>query len=157
MANRERTKAEAILNVRYQERLHFLHCRFYHRVRKVFNFITLAAGSAAIAAAIKSVPGGVAASAVVVTLISFFDVLGNFPEKAVRHDVWRRRAAELKAGSAEFDLVTIDRELARLTGDVDDEIEALRAVAFNDVLKSSGYEDGIRDESRMQRFLRVLA
>lgn len=157
MSDPERTRGEALRGAKYDERLHFLHCRFYKKIRTTMVVVGLATGSAAIASAIQAIPFGVAASAVLVAVMSIIDATGNFAEKAAKHNVWRRMANDLIARSASLSMEEIDAERSKLEGEVDDEIESLRAVAWNDVLVTVGMEHGKRPETRIQQLMRVLA
>lgn len=157
MSHLPRTKDEAIRGVKYQERLHLLHCRFYKNIRAVLTIISLASGSAAITAALQSVPGGVAGAALLVASMTIIDAVGNFSDKAAKHNLWRRTAALLVARSDPMDLAVIDAERNQLIADADDEIESLRAVAWNDVLRSEGMESAMRAEIRMEKIMRVMA
>lgn len=157
MESDSKTKTEVLREVRYRERLHFRHCRFYKRVRSAFTIINLAAGSAAIAAALQEVPGGVTAAAFGIAFITIIDAVGGFAEKAAKHNVLRRESALLTARSAPMDLATIEAALHQMQADVDDEIELLTKVSWNDVLDSVGYQHAMRPESVAERFIRVVA
>jgi len=56
-----------------------------------------------------------------------------------------------------MDLMSIEAALDRLKANVDDEIENLRAVCWNDVLESVGREDAMRPEKTLQRLMRAMA
>lgn len=157
MSDPPRTKTEVLREIRFQERLHFRHCRFYRRLRGVFTIVALAAGSAAVAAALESFPGGVAACAILVALITILDSVGNFAEKAAKHNVWRRASSMLIADSEPMDLATLESAFRRLKADVDDALESLGQVCWNDTLRSAGYEDAVRAERGMQKVMRLLA
>src|SRR5690606_19631596 len=157
MSNPVRTKDEVLREVRYHERLHFLHCRFYRSIRKCLVIFSLASGSAALTPALQSLPAGVITAAGLVALFAILDAVGNYSEKAVWHNVWRRNASLVLAKSGPLtqeELEAADRELI---AEVDEEIEALRVVAWNDVLKTVGREDAMRLETRFQRLMRTLA
>jgi hypothetical protein len=156
MTNPPRTKAEAILSIKYQIRLHALHRRLFKRVQSLLAVVSLLAGAAALIPFWQSIPGGITISAVIVAFVSIVGALGGFAEDSVKHDIWRREAADLLARSAGMDLVAIDAALAYVPGD-DETIESLRAVAFNDVLTSGGFDDGKHTESCSERVFRQIA
>lgn len=155
--SRARTKGEAVLDLHYAVRLHFLHCRFYRRIRALLTFVSLGAGSAAFALALQWLPGGVGVMGVVVAACSILDATGNFAEKAMLHKQWREQLLDLLARSAPMDLQAIDAEWRLLKRGMDNEIESLRPVAMNDNLKSFGYESSMRPETRLQRLVRAIA
>ena len=157
MSDPPRSKDEVIREVRYQERLHFRHCRLYRRLRGLLTIVSLASGSAAITSALQAVAGGVAAAGFIVALVTIIDAVGGFAEKAAKHNVWRQSASELRARSGPMDLMSIEAALDRLKANVDDEIENLRAVCWNDVLESVGREDAMRPEKTLQRLMRAMA
>lgn len=153
-----RTKVEVRRELQYAERMHFRHCRFYKRIRAGLATVSLLAGSAAIVPAIQAIPSGVITAAVVVTVLTIFDVVGNFAEKSVKHGVWRRQAALLIAESEPMDVVQLDAALHRLIAEAgDDELESLRAVCWNDVLDSAGRQDAMRPEKKLEKMMRALA
>lgn len=157
MSYPERTKEEALREVKYQERLHALHCRLYKRLRALLTLISLATGSAAIATSLQAMPAGLIVAGWIVALASIIDAVGNFADKAASHRVWRRDAAALLSRSEGMSLASIDSELAALVAEVDDEIESLRAVAWNDVLKSRGLESAMRPETAPERMFRAIS
>jgi hypothetical protein len=151
-----RSNAEAINTVRYRARLHALHCRFYRRMQKLLTFFSLLAGAAALAPVWQSMPGGLPISAAVIATVSMLNTVGGFGASAIHHESWMNRAAELLARTGGMDTESIDAERLRLPGD-HVIIESLRAVAWNDVLRSVGLEGGMRPESFRQRLFRLFA
>jgi hypothetical protein len=63
----------------------------------------------------------------------------------------------LLARTAKLDIARIDAERVELVADATVDIESLRTIAWNDALRSGGYEDGCRSETRAQKFFRALA
>jgi hypothetical protein len=150
-----RTKAEAVLDVRYQMRLHFLHRRFYNRMRAWVASTSLIAGSAAVVSAFRDVPGALLACGLIVAVAGAADLVFRWAERAAKHDTWRRDLAAFLANDP--DLPQIEAVLIRHDGTVDDEIEALRLVALNDNARSNGHEDWVRPEGFAERIMRCLA
>lgn len=157
MSNPTRTKAEAVLKLKYSIRLHHLHCRLYGRLKTALAAISLLAGSAAFLSVVQAMPGVVAAMGVIIAAASYADVLVNLSGKAVLHNLWRRQYAAIDTKMQALDLSALDAALAEVAMDTEEGIEALRAVAYNDTLKSFGHEDGMRPENRMERFVRAIA
>lgn len=152
-----RDKDEAIRCVRYQIRLHFLHHRLYMRIRRFISFASLLLGSTALYGAFKESPAALGVAGIAVAVLGAADLVMDWANRAARHDAWRRRMANLLARSSELQLGEIDRELAELEGDVDDEIESLRKPANNDVLRANGLEVAVQKESVRERLYRFIA
>lgn len=155
--NEPRTKGEALLDISYGARLHFLHCRLYRRIRSVLTITSLIAGTSAFAMAMSLLPAAVGLMGIVVAACSIIDAQCNFAERAMRHAQWRVAALELLARAEPMTLAEVDAAWLKLRAGIDDEIESLRTVAMNDNLRAKGFEDSMRSENRVQRLMRVLA
>lgn len=156
MSNPPVTKSEAIRKIQYNARIHALHCRFYRRLQKALTFFSLLAGAAALVPVWQSVPGGLALTGAVLACVSAMNTVGGFGAKAIHHELWMKQANDLVARSAGLDIETLDAQ--RVAIPVDNvTIEALRGVAWNDVLESNGFENKMRPETLAQRFWRAIA
>jgi hypothetical protein len=98
----------------------------------------------------------VASSGIVVAVASALDVLNQWAERAAKHDSWRHEMSKVLADSSSLSLADIDAALARHGGEVDDEIESLRVIAFNDVARSNGRDDLLRPLSLASRLCRFF-
>lgn len=152
-----RSKSEAILDVRYEIRLHFLHARLYRRLQSAAAILALLAGSASITPLLQGLPHGVLVAGVLVAVFAACDLVFRWSDKAAHHHELRRRLTELLERTPDLDVAGIDRELARIDVDDSDEIESLRIPAYNDNLRSNGYEDWVRPMSFMARLIRMIA
>jgi hypothetical protein len=152
-----RSKYEATLDIRYGMRLHFLHSRMYRHFRAGVAIISLLGGSAALVSALQALPHGILFAGIVVAATSCADIVCGWAEKAARHDVLRRRLADLLARAPGLTLEAIDSELARYEADADDEIESLRLPAYNDNVRSNGHEDWARPEPLATRLIRLVS
>lgn len=158
MTNPARTKAEAILGISYRIRLHELHCRFYRRARGAVMLFSFAAGSAAITTAVQTIPGAIAALAALVAVLAYIEGATNLAALAERHSMWAREFNRYLARAIMLsDIDAIDAGRIELIAETTVDIQSLCGVAYNDALRSSGYEDGIRPEVGVQRFMRALA
>jgi hypothetical protein len=157
MTDIERTKSEALLDLRYQIRLHFLHARLFRRFRAFSAILSLGAGSAALISALQGSPRALAALGIIVALVSAADVVLHWSERAATHSIWQRDLSDLLARSTPMTLEDLDSEMTRLIGPIDDEIESLRVPAFNDNVRSNGHEDWVRPESLLQRLISAIA
>ena len=150
-----RTRAEAVLDVWYFIRLHFLHRRLYSRARATMAIVGLVSGSAAMVEAFRDRPQLLPVLGVVVAVAGASDLVFNWAELAARHDAWRKEMADLLARNPSLE--EIDAAIARRSGSVDDEIQALCVPAFNDNVRRNGHEDWVRSENIFERFMRFLA
>ncbi len=123
----------------------------------IIGFFSLLAGSAAILSVVQAMPHVVAAMGVLVAMLTYIDVLTNLSGKAALHGEWSKRFSGIKARSAALNLAALDAAMDEVLADTDEDIESLRAVAWNDVLRSNGHEDGMRPETRSQRVARAFA
>jgi len=152
-----RTKHEACLDASYAAQLHLLHRCIYRRVRTLLALVTVAAGTAAVTSALQQVPGGVTAAAILVALCGTLDVVCNFTEKAVKHELLRKEYVDLLARLDAMNLADFDAIRLGIQGRSDNLITSLSLVAFNDNVRSNGHEDWVRPENRMERFMRAVA
>lgn len=151
------TKAEAVLQLRYNIRCHELHRRLYRRVQLSMSFASIAAGSAALLPVWQQMPGGLLISGIAVAVIGALGALSGLPEAAARRDTACRDLNRVLAGVSAPDVTKEQIDAAITASPHEDHIEALRYVAWHDVLRSGGYLDGIKPETRWQRVMRAVA
>lgn len=149
------TLAEAVLEIRYQIRLHFVHRRLYLRLRAGSTIVSLLAGSAAVATAMQNIPHLVLVSGVVVAAMSALDTVAGWSDRAARHEMAHAAMVELLAGDP--DLATAKRELVRHELICLDEIEALRVPTFNEVMRANGHESWQRPVNSWGRIVSFVA
>lgn len=155
--NPARTKSEAILGINYCIRVHELHCRLYRRIRGCMTIASLLAGSAAMVSVVQGIPGLIAVLGIAVATIGYVDAAANISALAERHSLWTREFNKLLAVSSGLTIDELDARKREIIADATVEIESLRPVAYNDVLESGGFMDGMRPESRAQRLMRAIA
>lgn len=137
----ERSHYEAVMDVRYFARLHFLHINFYRRINYIVSALSLVSGTAAYSSAINGSPALLTASGVLVALFSAIGVLCNFPEKIVQHRLLYRRYKELDATAKGMSLDSLDEKIKAISMDEDGVVKALELRAFNDNVISAGRTD----------------
>lgn len=137
----ERSHYEAVMDIRYYARLHFLHINFYRRVNYIISALSLISGTAAFASAIKNNPELLTATGVLVAIFSAIGVLWNFPEKIVQHRLLYRRYKELEAVAQGMELDALDEKIKEIGMDEDGVVKALELRAFNDNVMSAGRTD----------------
>lgn len=157
MSNPERTKPEAVNEAEYNIRLHQLQQRLFKRVRRALALSAVIASSAVVVNSFGTVPWLTTVFGLIAATAGFLDYTGDYAERAACHGMWIRDYANLLRRKADLSLDEIDAELAQLKAEAQVEIESLRVVAWNDTLKSLGFEHAMREESRMQRFMRAVA
>jgi|GEM_PF-4663502 len=157
MQHYDRTSYEAILDVRYNIRLHQLSCRYYARLRWIAAVASLVAGSGALVGALQRMPFTLTACGIVVAVASAADIVGGWAEKGAKHQMWRVAFSDLLVRAPKMALDEIEESLARLDGTVDDEVEGLRLPAYNDNLRSNGRLDFTKAEPLRSRLMRMIA
>jgi hypothetical protein len=160
MAGYPRTQGEAVLDVKYAARLHERHQRFFRRVRWTFSVIQLASVSALLAPYLseREYPIlGTIGGAVLLT-ITILDVVTDFAAKDYQHRDQRKAYLRLVSMTGGMSLDELDTAIRKLEADDDTTVlESLRVVAYNDNLRSNGYESAVRPEDRLTRLMRVLS
>lgn len=155
MTHQPKTKAEAVLKLQYEIRLHELHRRLYRRAQFALSLLSVLIGSASLLPVLQAAPGGLLLSGALLAVIGAVSAVGGLADAAARHEIRRRAVADILARAPRLGIDDIEGERIQLADE--DYIESLRAVAFNDALKSGGYESGMRPERRMERLMRCLA
>lgn len=149
---------ELAIAVRYGMRLDELHRRLYGRLSTVISVVLLVAGSTAFA----TLFGGSAALAgwagLIVACVTAIDVRLSPAVRASMAAASARRFGELRAIVHDHDLDDIRGRLAALQAEsLDGEIDALRWVAWNDVMREAGHFDQVKRAGYWQRLIAVCA
>lgn len=149
----------ALLNeARYAERLCERTARFYRRIQVFGTFATIVGGSATLSALAQGVPpwvsvGGAAAMTVFGALL----VAMRPGERVAANEADARRYAKLRTEALAMTAEQLAAALAK-AGETDTpEIEALRDVAYNDVVREIGRDDHVVPLSATQRLYAALA
>ena len=153
----ERSKYEAVLDVRYGFRFGEMNERFYRRLDLLFGFIGLFGGSAAVVGAIATYPILSLSSGAMVAAFAVIERLVRPVEKAIDHANYKKRFADLDARASKLSLDDLDSELRRLQADAPMGINSLAIPAFNANLRSNGRGDLSTQVSYWSRFIALLA
>lgn len=153
----DRSKPEAILDVRYGARFGEMNERYYRHLDTFFGFVGLFGGTSVVVGIAASNPTLSAMSGAVVAACAIVERLVRPVEKALEHCTCKKRFADLDARSAMLSLEDIDSELRRLQMDAPIGISALAIPAFNANLKSNGLENAVVAETIWQRLVNCLA
>ncbi len=153
----ELDKDQLQIELRYAQRFCQRSVRFYRRIQTTFTFISLLAGSSAIAAIAAQMP---VTATWMLAAFSIFGIL-NFAirpaEKIAALQVDVRKYAMLITKSDLLDASAIQHLLHEARQTDTEEIEPLRAVAYNDVMLEIDELDSLIELSPMQKLMGVLA
>lgn len=153
-------EAVAILlgEVRYAERLCQRTARLYRRLSTAGVFLAIVSGSATMSALSSRVPDWVsAAGAAGLAIVGALLVAVRPVEKALANEADARRYTQLRTAAAGMDARALRTALAKAHECDVQEIEPLRAVAFNDVVLEIGRADQLMPLSLQQKLLAALA
>jgi hypothetical protein len=153
----EQDKEQLQIELRYAQRFCQRSVRFYRRIQTTLTFISMLAGSSAIAAIAAQMP---MAATWMMAAFAIFGIL-NFAirpaEKiaALHADV--RKYAALITKSDSLDAAAIQHLLHEARQTDSEEIEPLRAVAYNDVMLEIDETDSLIPLTPMQKLMSALA
>ena len=151
------SKEKLQIELRYAQRFCQRSVRFYRRLQTTFTFFAMLAGSSSIAAVVAQMP------VTATWLLAAFSIFGilNFAIRpadriaAYQSDVRKYGALMLKA--EELDPQAIQKLLLEARQSDSEEIEPLRAVAYNDVMIEYDETDSVISLTPMQKLMRALA
>jgi hypothetical protein len=151
------SKEKLQIELRYAQRFCQRSVRFYRRIQTTFTFFAMLAGSSSIAAVVAQMP------LTATWLLAAFSIFGilNFAIRpadriaAYQSDVRKYGALMLKA--EDLDSHAIQKLLHEARQSDSEEIEPLRAVAYNDVMIEYDETDSLISLTPMQKLMRALA
>ena len=153
------TKYKVMGEICYSARLHERHTRFFSRIRAVTNYLNILSGTAVFISATHGAPIVTATVGGVIVCLSLADQVWNYGSLASRHAEARKecldlisREASMEADALKAENIAIDARFCDLN-----EIESLRDVAQNDVLRELGHTNEMVPETLCQRAMRTLA
>lgn len=155
--NNATEKYQVDLEVRYGIQFNAANERLFRRLKFLFDFLSLFAGSAAFAGAIAKDPLlagiaglGLAALAIINQLIAPGEVAVRFNEAYRRFTNLDRRTHEMRPSE-------IRNAIGEIRADAPWGVSSLGAVAYNRNLLANGREDALMPVSRWQRFVAFIA
>ncbi|MDR3414196.1 MAG: hypothetical protein P4L87_25090 [Formivibrio sp.] len=151
-----RSHYEAVGDVRYHARLHYLHAAFYRRIRMVMATISLMSGTASFASVVGNYPLIASVAGVVIAVIAVLDAVSGLPDKVFSHQSLYKRFTELAGRAAKLEMDAIDAESAAIEADETGEIESLRLRAYNDSVLSAGRPDYVVPVSFLAKLLSLI-
>ena len=144
--------------IRYAERLTQRTARLYRRAATLFTFLTIIGGSATVSALSDRVPNWVSLSGVVLMGLVGALALAMRPlEKAIANEAEVRKYSQLRTAGHAMSVAELQAALAKAQETDTAEVEALRAVAYNDVVTEIGREDKLISLTAHQRLVAAIA
>ena len=145
-------------DIRYAIRLCERTARFYRHIQTFLTFATILGGSAALSALSSVFPNWVAISgAICMTIFGATSIAIRAPDKATANESDDKKYTALLAKSHGIDAVELSRLLDEARQTDAPEIEALRDVAYNDIVHEIGRPDAAVRFSLSQRIFAALA
>lgn len=152
------TKEQLQAEVRYAQRLCQRTSRLYRRVQTTFTFLSIFAGSAALVSISAQLPQiFVLTSAVAFAAFAAINIAIRPAERVAQNEADVRKYAALLAKSEDLDVTAIRKLIAEARQSDAPEVEPLRDVAFNDVMREINREDALIPLSRSQKLLGAIA
>jgi len=150
---------DVLLNeIRYAERLCQRTARLYRRLQSIGTFGTVLGGSAALTALSSSLPSWVSVSGAAVFTVFGAAMLAIRPaDKAAANETDMRRYATLRTEALAMDALALEVALNKARQGDAPEIEALREVAYNDLMREIGQDGYAGKLSLQQRVIASLA
>ncbi|MFS2003888.1 hypothetical protein ACEN9F_09710 [Duganella sp. CT11-25] len=148
---------EVQFNLRYAQRLCQRTARFYRRIQTIFTFISLLAGSGAVATLAAQMPIPSA------WLLGAFAVSGCInlairpADKIAANEADIRKYGAVLAKVPMLDAKTLQQQFHEAQQSDAAEIEPLRAVAYNDVVLEIDEPDALIKLTPMQKLMGALA
>ena len=144
--------------IRYAERLCQRTARLYRRMQVVGTVGSVVAGSAVLGALSASVPPAVSlAGAALFALCAALQVAVRPHERAAANEADMRRYAQLRTDGRRMDADALQLALDKARQTDAAEVEPLRDVAFNDVVREIGATHAVTPLRWHQRMLAALA
>ena len=147
-----------IHQIRYATRLTQRTARLYRRVQTAGTFLSIVGGSATLSLLSQAFPDWVGmAGAVVLTLAGGALIAIRPADKAAQNEADARRYLALAAKAANLDDAALAAALEEAHQTDCQEVEPLRDIAFNDVVREYGRADAAVPLSRLQNILATVA
>jgi hypothetical protein len=144
--------------IRYAERLCLRTARLYRRVGTCSTFLSVLGGSAAITSLSATVSPWVSVSGVaVLAMFGAINLAVRPAEKATSIEADARKYAQLRSAGRSLGEADLRAALDKARETDGNEIEPLRDVAFNDVVREVGHPEAAVPLNLQQRLLSVVA
>ncbi|NGZ85323.1 hypothetical protein [Duganella aceris] len=148
---------EVQFNLRYAQRLCQRTARLYRRVQTTLTFITLLAGSSAVATLAAQLPVPSASLMAVFAIFSCINLAIRPAEKIAANEADIRKYGALLAKSHALDAKTLQQQFNEAQQSDAAEVEPLRAVAYNDIVLEIDEPEALIKLTPMQKLIGALA
>ena len=144
--------------LRYGQRLCERTARYYRRLQAFGTFATVLGGGATLSALASAVPPGVSITGACVMSVFGAALIAIRPaDKAATAEADMKRYARLLHESNGLDAVALRTAMDKLGEGDCPEVESLRPVAYNDIVREVGREDQVIPLKPHQRLLACIA
>lgn len=151
-------KVTLLNEIRYAERLCQRTARMYRRVATFFTFSAVLGGSGTVTALSTAVPPWVGIAGAALLAVTGAAALAIRPlEKAIINEADSRKYAALRTQAVGMDGQQLDAALQKARESDTAEIELLRDVAYNDVVKEIGRSDMVGPLTLRQKLMESMA
>jgi hypothetical protein len=151
-------RAILLNEIRYAERLCQRTARLYRRLQAVGTFVAIAGGSAALLPLGMQLPPSVSAAGAAALALAAAALLAIRPaDKAAANESDVRRYAKLRTDARGMDAAALRVALDKARESDTAEVEPLRDVAWNDLVREIGCEHDAVPLNPAQRLLAALA
>lgn len=148
---------KTLLEVEYGCRLHLLHERLFRRIKGFLLGANIFFGTAAFATVVSPTSKMAAWFGLFVAVASVLDLVVSPGDRAQKHDQLWGAFSKLRTIGEGLEVQDLCRKVKELQALPCQELESLRSVAYNDVMRQVGREDNLMRESLLPKFMRVLA
>lgn len=154
----EQTKEQLRAEVRYAQRLCQRTARLYRRAQTTFTFLSIVAGSAALVSISAKLPEQFTlGSAIAFAVFAAVNIAIRPAERIAQNESDVKKYAALLAKSEDLEMPAIRKLIAEARQTDAPEVEPLRDIAFNDVMREINREDALIPLTRSQKFLGAIA
>lgn len=136
----EKSKHTLLFELQYAQRLCTLHYRLYRRVRGVLQCATLLGAAGAVKSVVAADPKVAVFSGVALAIVAAIDQVLDPAARAATYNEDYKRYTRLFRVARSMEPHAIQAEIELLHEDDEPEIEALRQVAYNDVVEECGLD-----------------
>lgn len=150
--------AQLLNEVRYGERLSVRTARFYRHMQVASAVLTLIGTSATLSALWREAPPWLSLSGAAILAVAGCCAFAARPgDKAAMWEAEAKRYARLRSDARSMDAEHLQAALDRVRESDLIEFEALREVAYNDIVTEVGQTGCVVPLTRSQKFFRALA
>lgn len=154
----EQTKEQLQGEIRYAQRLCQRTARLYRRVQTCATFLSVLSGSGALIALSSQMPSGVTIGfALAFATFGAVNLAVRPADKAAQNDLDVRKYGALVVKAQQVEPMELKRLIAEAEQSDAPEVEPLRDVAFNDVMREINRDDALIPLRFSQRFLSAIA